>query len=205
VTFTGSGLSLDTGGLMIAGACLCWGIDNTITRGLAAVDPIAVTAIKAGAAGILNLAAAVVLGAGWPDPPHAGAAAVLGLGGIGFSLVLYLYGMRRLGAARTAAYYSIAPFVGAVAALAIFQQPPTFQLLAAAALMGVGVWLHVTEEHAHVHLHEPLEHEHLHVHDIHHQHEHAGPVTEPHSHPHRHAPMRHSHAHYPDLHHRHGH
>jgi hypothetical protein len=132
---------------------------------------------------------------------------VLGFLSYGVSLVLYVLALRHLGTARTGAYFSIAPFVGAAASLIVFRESPTIGLAAGAALMAVGVWLHVSERHEHWHVHEPLEHEHLHVHDEHHQHahEHAGAVDEPHSHAHVHTALTHSHAHVSEAHHRHRH
>src|SRR6266481_767602 len=135
------------------------------------------------------------------------AAAAVGFLGYGVSLVLFVLGLRHLGAARTGAYFSTAPFIGAALALPLFGEPPTFPLIGAALLMDIGVYLHLAERHEHEHLHEPLEHEHGHGHDSHHQHRHApgDPAGEPHSHPHRHSRILHKHPHYPDLHHRHEH
>jgi drug/metabolite transporter (DMT)-like permease len=195
------------GALAIIGACLAWAIDNNLTRKLSSADPMQITAIKGVVAGSVNLALALARGAALPHASAIGAAAVLGLFGYGVSLVLFVLALRQLGAARTGAYFSTAPFIGASLAILLFREPITFQLLAAAALMGVGVWLHLSERHEHEHLHEAMEHEHRHVHDAHHRHDHAAddPAGEPHSHPHRHEPLRHAHPHYPDLHHRHGH
>jgi hypothetical protein len=115
--------------------------------------------------------------------------------------------LRQLGAARTGAYFSTAPFLGALAAILFLREPITVQLVVAGLLMGAGVWLHLTEDHEHEHEHEPMEHSHPHVHDAHHQHEHlpGDPPGEPHTHPHRHLRMRHRHAHVPDMHHLHRH
>jgi hypothetical protein len=115
--------------------------------------------------------------------------------------------LRHLGSARTGAYFSTAPFIGAVLAIALFGDPLTTQFVGAAVLMSIGVYFHFAERHEHEHDHETLEHAHRHVHDEHHQHTH-GPEDSnevPHSHLHRHEPLRHLHPHYPDLHHRHGH
>jgi len=138
----------------------------------------------------------VVLGAG-----------VVGLVGYGFSLVLFVLALRHLGTARTGAYFSTAPFVGAVLAIAMFGDPVTPGLIAAGVLMALGVYLHVSEQHEHEHRHAEMVHEHRHRHDEHYQHAHGpnDPASEPHTHRHRHAPMMHKHPHYPDLHHRHSH
>lgn len=206
LSWQGTGLALDAGGLLIALACLCWGIDNNLTRKLSAADPVQIAMIKGMTAGSTNLALALVLnGAAWPSAGATSAALIVGFFGIGVSLVCFMLGLRHLGAARTGAYFSLAPFIGAAIALAMFQETPTMQFLAAGCLMAVGLWLHLTERHEHWHTHDPLEHDHLHVHDEHHQHLHDGPLSEPHSHWHSHAPIRHKHPHYPDLHHRHDH
>ena len=204
LSWEGEGASLDLGAALIAGACLCWGIDNNLTRKLSSADPIIIAAIKGLAAGGSNFAIALWRGAAFPSLQLSGAAAVLGFFAIGVSLVLFVLALRHLGTARTGAYFSLAPFIGALIAVAL-GEPVTLKLGAAALLMGFGLWLHLTERHEHDHLHEAMTHEHRHVHDEHHQHSHDGPVTEPHSHWHEHKPMRHKHPHYPDLHHRHGH
>jgi hypothetical protein len=133
-------------------------------------------------------------------------AVTLGFFGYGVSLVLFVRALRLLGAARTSAYFSTAPFIGALLAVGLFSEAVTAKLVAAGLLMAAGVYLHLRESHDHGHAHESLEHEHLHVHDAHHHHEHASTEdAEPHSHWHRHSPLVHTHPHYPDLHHRHSH
>jgi len=161
--------------------------------------------IKGLAAGAVNFALALARHVGAPAPGLAGAAALIGFLGVGVSLVLFVLALRHLGSARTGAYFSFAPFIGAVIALGVLHEPATMQLGLAAAFMAIGLWLHLAERHDHEHLHEAMAHEHAHVHDEHHQHTHDGAWSEPHSHWHSHAPMRHKHAHYPDLHHRHDH
>ena len=210
LSWQGHGFSLDTGAVLIALACLAWGIDNNLTRKLSGSDPVQIALLKGLAAGTVNVAIALARGAALPDVSTAGAAALVGFLGVGASLVLFVLALRHLGTARTGAYFSLAPFIGALVAVMVLHESVTVQLLMAGALMAAGLWLHLTENHTHTHIHETLEHEHSHVHDDHHQHSHAGlahdgPVSEPHTHWHKHEPMRHAHAHYPDLHHRHGH
>ncbi len=205
LSWQGQGASLDIGGLLIAGACAAWGIDNNLTRKLSSADPIQIATIKGLAAGTTNLVLALLLGAQLPSAGIVAAAGLAGFLGIGVSLVMFMLALRHLGTARTGAYFSLAPFIGALVSLVVFKDAFTLQLALAGMLMAVGLWLHLAERHDHAHAHDALEHEHSHVHDEHHQHAHEGPATEPHSHWHRHEPMRHTHAHYPDLHHRHNH
>jgi len=202
-----TGPQLNGGSVLIVLACVSWGIDNNLTRKLSDADPLQIAMIKGLAAGAVNLALAPARGAPFPPLSALAAAAAVGFFGYGVSLVLFVLALRHLGAARTGAYFSTAPFIGATIALPLFGEAPSSTLIAAALLMGVGVYLHLAEAHDHHHLHEPLEHEHRHTHDIHHQHAHApaDPTGEPHSHWHRHPRHLHRHPHYPDLHHRHRH
>ena len=162
------------GSFAIASACLCWAIDNNLTRKF-------------------RLPMRYLL--------------LVGFLGYGVSLVLFVLALRGLGTARTGAYFSTAPFIGAAIAILFFHESTSLPFWLAAVLMGIGVWIHLTEDHDHVHTHEELYHEHSHVHDDHHQHEHdfEWDGKEPHSHPHKHEPLTHSHRHYPDIHHRHRH
>ena len=196
---------LDAGALAVAAACLAWAVDNNLTRKVSGADAGTIAAVKGVAAGSVNLAIAFALGAHWPGALQAGAAASVGLIGYGVSLVLFVVALRELGAARTGAYFSIAPFVGVLLALAALGESPGAWFWPAAGLMAAGVWLHVSERHEHEHVHEAMEHDHSHVHDEHHRHPHqeGWDGREPHSHPHRHVPLVHSHPHYPDIHHRH--
>src|SRR5262244_2384922 len=200
-----AGPRLNWGSVLIVLACVSWGIDNNLTRKLSSADPLQIAMIKGLAAGAVNLVLALAGGAPSPGFGTVAAAAAVGFFGYGVSLVLFVLGLRHLGAARTGAYFSTAPFIGAALALPLFGETPTLTLLGAALLMSIGVYLHLAEAHDHEHLHQPLEHEHRHVHDIHHQHEHApdAPAGEPHSHWHWHPRVLHKHPHYPDLHHRH--
>nr|WP_315247265.1 DMT family transporter [uncultured Albidiferax sp.] len=203
----GSAGNLGWGPLALLGACLAWAIDNNLTRKVSASDAVWVAACKGLVAGAVNTGLGWALGAAWPGGAVLALALGIGFVGYGLSLVLFVLALRGLGAARTGAYFSVAPFVGAAMAVLVLGEPTTGAFWAAAALMAAGVWLHLTEHHAHAHTHVSLSHAHRHRHDAHHQHVHdfAWDGVEPHTHPHPHAPLQHSHAHFPDIHHRHGH
>ncbi len=192
--------------LAVLGACFAWGVDNNLTRKVSLTDATWIAAVKGLVAGAVNLTLAFSLGATLPPLASLASALVLGFFAYGVSLALFVVALRHLGAARTGAYFSVAPFFGAVLALAM-GEPLTLSLLIAAALMAAGIWLHLTEQHDHLHIHEALEHTHEHTHDAHHQHTHEGDVKPgtKHSHAHQHTPMTHTHAHYPDAHHPHTH
>ena len=195
------------GPLAVMAACACWAIDNNLTQKVSASDPVRVAMFKGLIAGAINVVLAIALGAHWTGFTQVGEALTLGFFGYGLSLVLFVIALRRLGTARTSAYFSIAPFIGAALSLLIWHESVTMLFVVAAGCMGVGLFLHVTERHEHWHVHEPLEHTHSHVHDDHHEHRHTrdDPIGEPHTHSHNHERLEHSHRHFPDIHHRHGH
>ena len=189
---------------LVAAACLGWAVDNNLTQRLSLRDPIAVTLVKALAAGTVNLTLSVATGHSLPAPSRAMAALALGTVSYGLSIALAVRAMRALGAARQAALFAVAPFFGALMSVPLLGErlDPV-----ALGLMATGVLLLVRERHEHEHVHEPLEHDHRHVHDEHHDHEHADGMAagEPHAHPHRHGRLSHAHPHVSDAHHRHRH
>ncbi len=195
------------GPVAVIGACVAWGLDNNLTRKVSLADPLQIAMLKGLVAGPVNLGLGFAAGATLPAIEIVMVAALVGFLGYGISLALFVLALRDLGTARTGAYFATAPFLGTVIAVPLLGEPLSAPLLAAGILMGLGVWLHLTERHEHEHAHEPLEHEHRHVHDDHHRHSHGPnvPAGEPHSHRHVHVRLRHSHAHVPDTHHRHRH
>ncbi len=200
-------------GLAVIGACLAWAIDNNLMRKVALADPVWLAMVKGLAAGGVNLLLAwCVADARWPGVSTAAWAAVLGVASYGASLALFVVALRELGVARAGAYFSVAPFFGAVLAVLLLGEPLSWPLLVAGVLMASGVALHLAERHAHMHSHEAMTHAHMHTHgatDDHHDHRHLGHEAVPpgirHAHPHRHEPQVHTHPHYPDAHHRHRH
>lgn len=203
----GAGSSSFAGLAAIGIACLCWAIDNNLTRKVSASDAVFIASSKGLLAGLLNSAVAIGIGGSLPTPQTTVLAMVVGLLGYGISLVFFVLALRGLGTARTGAYFSTAPFIGSAVSLLFLGETATPLFWIASALMGLGVWLHMTETHEHEHTHTPLEHTHAHTHDEHHQHQHNAEtnLTEPHLHWHRHSSLTHKHPHYPDIHHQHSH
>jgi drug/metabolite transporter (DMT)-like permease len=193
--------------LCIVGACLFWGIDNNVTRKISAGDSRVIAAIKGVVAGSTNTLLALSFGATSPAAQAVASALVLGFLGYGVSLVLFIVSLRHLGTARTGAYFSTAPLIGGALSVVLYGHTLTAAFYIAGALMALGVWLHVTEQHEHEHSHEAVNHTHAHRHDAHHQHGHSDSWdgAEPHTHEHRHVAISHSHPHFPDIHHEHRH
>jgi drug/metabolite transporter (DMT)-like permease len=195
-------------GALVAGACLCWAVDNHLTARIDGVTPAASTFVKGAVAGVTNTA----LGLAWLGPdggldprPLAGALA-LGAASYGASIALYVSSAQQLGATRAQGLFATAPFLGAAIAVVLLAEPLSPVRLVAAGLLAVSVALLLRARHDHEHVHEALEHVHAHRHDDgHHDHAHPGAAPGVHSHWHRHEPLVHSHPHWPDLHHHHPH
>lgn len=201
-----SDFSFSAGALLALAACICWGMENNCTRMLSLKNPLQIVWVKGlGSGGGALLLAAVCRGISWQAGAIVGAL-LLGAVAYGGSVYFYILAQRNLGAARTGAYYALAPFVGVFLSFVLVGQELTRSFVIALILMAAGTYLAVCEKHNHQHTHERLAHCHRHNHqDGHHTHTHSYPVVGEHSHYHVHEPLTHSHEHRPDLHHTHTH
>ena len=187
-------------------ATASWGVDNTLSRGVADRDPGQVVLAKSALGTVATLGLALLFGEPLPGTLAAGALLAIGATGYGLSLRLYLLAQREFGAGRTGSVFAFAPFIGALGAFAFGNRSGTWMLAVGGVLMLVGVVLHLFESHGHEHHHDALEHEHAHTHgDGHHLHTHEVMPAGSHSHMHRHEPQTHVHPHVPDAHHLHSH
>lgn len=206
------------GTLLIAGACLAWGIDNNLSQRLSLRDPLQIALLKAIGASAPMLLLALAAGQSLPAWPALLAVLAVGSVGYGLSIWLDLLALRHLGAARESLVFSTAPFVGLLFSLLVLREAFSSAMAMASAAMALGVAVLLKEDHSHRHRHQALRHAHRHRHDPiggdpHHRHDH--PWDEPlaetsqapywHAHEHQHAPIEHEHAHVSDAHHRHGH
>ena len=187
-------------------ATVAWGVDNTLSRGVADRDPGQVVLAKAALGTTFTFTLALVLAESVPPILSALGLVLVGASGYGLSLRFYLLAQRSFGAARTGSVFAFAPFIGALGAFALGDRSGSWLMITAGCLMLLGVVLHLMENHAHEHTHEELAHEHAHRHDDgHHDHWHDPMPMGAHSHAHRHTRITHTHAHVPDLHHGHDH
>lgn len=201
------GASIDVGGLLVVGACLCWGLDNGVTALIDQVRPEQVTFVKGLVAGSVNLVIGLVLaGTGGLTIGQLVAALVIGALGSGVSITWWVRGARDLGAARAQVIFASAPFIGAGIAWIVLGESFQVPQLVAVAIALVGITLSFRSSHDHQHVHVPMNHEHEHEHgDGHHDHDHPDGFRGRHDHRHQHAAILHTHPHVPDLHHRHQH
>ncbi len=160
------------GGVLIVVACLCWAIDNNMTRRVSSSDALFIAGVKGMVAAVINIGLA--LGADQAFPPWTVVAPVMAIGffGYGVSLALFVVALRGLGAARTAGFFGCAPFIGAALAITIFQEHTSLLFWSAGLFMAAGIWLHLSERHVHAHWHGDLFHSHPHFPDVDHRHEH---------------------------------
>jgi drug/metabolite transporter (DMT)-like permease len=206
VVDSGPGGGFGWGAVGIVAATLAWALDNALTRPLADFDPKEVVRYKGALGAAFSLGAALLLRQPWPGGAATAALLACGAVGYGLSLRFYLLAQRRIGAARTASVFALAPFVGASVAWLAGERPGALGWGPATVFFALGIYLHLAEQHAHAHAHEALDHEHAHRHDDgHHHHHHHPAFAGQHSHPHRHESQAHAHPHGPDLHHGHRH
>lgn len=201
------GVAFDVGGLLVIGACVAWGIDNSVTARIDQLSPEQITFAKGAVAGTANLVFGLIVAAAWHvEARQIVGALLIGALGYGASITLWVKGARDLGAARGQVIFATAPFVGAVVAWTLLGESVTLAQVVAVPIAAVGVALSLRTAHEHAHRHETIDHVHEHSHDdVHHNHEHPQASTGRHTHPHHHHPVEHIHPHLPDLHHRHTH
>ncbi len=219
------------GSVFVLLACLCWGFENNCTRMLSLKDPMQIVVIKGFGSGFGALLIAVFLKEYQATALHILAALLLGFVAYGLSIYFYILAQRELGAARTSAYYAVAPFIGVLISFLLFKAQPSLSFGVAFGLMLIGTYFGTVETHDHEHTHERMKHEHKHRHDdLHHTHKHddfnqtqkedrlhhtakqnlthakrrTSSIIE-HSHMHTHEEVCHAHPHTPDLHHVHSH
>lgn len=197
---------LSLGSIFVLLAGIAWGLENNCTRMLSLKDPLQIVVIKGLGSGLGSLAITLLIRRLGGNILFIFAALGLGFVAYGLSIFFYIKAQRELGAARTSAYYAVAPFIGVLLSWIIYGEGITPSFLVALFIMLIGSYFAMTETHSHVHIHEVITHEHKHNHqDGHHTHVHDEPVTGEHSHVHTHEEIEHKHAHTPDLHHRHPH
>lgn len=175
LSWPGAGTSTSKGVLgatLIVGACLCWALDNNLTRQVANSDALFIAGLKGLTAAAVNIGLALALGQSLPPLSVVSPVLLIGFLGYGVSLTLFVVALRHLGAARTGAYFGAAPFMGAAIAVGVFHESTSPLFWIAGLLMGIGIWLHLTEHHEHMHWHGDLQHSHRHYPDAHHRHDH---------------------------------
>jgi len=195
--------------LLILAACFFWGLDNNFTRNISSKNPLVIVLIKGLVAGTFSLILSSILGKPLPKPNIIILALLLGAICYGLSIYLIILSMRHLGSTRSYALFAIAPFAGSLLSFILLNDQPLWNFWPGVALMIIGTWVMISENHSHEHAHEPFLHTHKHHHpDDHHDHEHETGeilIRGEHSHEHQHTNLDHAHKHTPDMHHRHSH
>ncbi len=191
-----SSFSFSIGSVFVLLACICWGFENNCTRMLSVKNPMEIVVVKGFGAGFGALVIAFFVQGLETDVQSVIAALVLGFFAYGLSIYFYVRAQRDLGAAKTSAFYAVAPFIGAGVSFAVFRTPLTPLFAVAGLIMVVGAYFAARGGHRHFHYHAAVTHVHLHRHDDgHHTHVHDPPINGEHSHVHSHEPVKHSHPH----------
>ena len=205
LSFEGEGaFRFNLGSLFVFGACLCWGIENNCTRMISNKSSIEIVVIKGTFSGLGSLLVALTVGERIPSLLWVTCVLLLGFVAYGLSIYFYVMAQKDLGAAKTSAYYSIAPFLGVAFGMLFLGERPAVQFYVALAVMIVSTYFMIkdtielqhTHEHAHTHTHEHCHgdtvhtHEHTHIHTHIHVH---GEDSDNHEHHHKAMPHEHLH------------
>ena len=205
LSFEGAGsFEFNIGALFVFGACLCWGIENNCTRMISNKSSIEIVVIKGTFSGLGSLIVALTIGES--IPPILWLMCVLLLGFIAYGLSIYFYVMAQkdLGAAKTSAFYSIAPFLGVAFGMLFLGERPVLQFYVALVVMIISTYFMIkdtielqhTHEHNHTHTHEHSHGDTVHSHEHTHTHTHIhvhGEDSDNHEHNHKDMPHEHSH------------
>lgn len=196
LSFEGQGaFVINEGSLFVLGACICWGFENNCTKMISNKSSTEIVVIKGCFSGMGSFLIALLLGESIPELRWIFAILLLGFIAYGLSIKFYIMAQQQLGAAKTSAYYSIAPFLGVAFSLLLLGERPAMQFYAAMLIMAVSTVVMVKDS---VRLQHTHEHEHTHTHehrhgDIVHTHEHTHRHT--HLHIHEESSERHEHRH----------
>lgn len=143
-----SSLSFSVGSLLVLLACVCWGFENNCTRALSKKSPVQIVVVKGIFSGLGSLVIALLTGEAFPDVLSLVLTLCLGFVAYGLSIAFYVYAQRELGAAKTSAYYAIAPFIGTFLSLIIFAERPTLIFWAALVIMMLGTYVVTVSDNA---------------------------------------------------------
>lgn len=145
LSFEISSLSFSIGSIFVLLACICWGMENNCTRMLSSKNPMQIVVLKGVFSGLGSYIIALILGERIPDIIFIIIALSVGFVSYGLSIFFYIYAQRDLGAAKTSAYYAIAPFIGAFLSLIIFRQLPSITFIVALFIMAIGAYFASTD------------------------------------------------------------
>lgn len=209
LTLTDAGsFSFSLGSFFVLLACIAWGFENNCTRMLSIKNPMQIVMIKGFGSGFGALIITGFNREGSGNMVFILLSLLLGALAYGVSILLYIKAQRELGAARTSAFYATAPFIGVISSWIVLKEPITTHFLSALAVMLLGTYFAITEDHSHAHIHNKVSHVHAHRHDDgHHENHHHSEGVEgiEHIHEHVHEPTEHTHHHSNDIHHSHRH
>ena len=184
-------LNFSYGSLFVLAATVCWGFENNCTRNISSKSTYEIVILKGIFSGLGALAIALIKREAMPGIGYVAAALLLGFVAYGLSIFLYVRAQNVLGAAKTSAYYAVAPFVGAFLSFIILREQLSWMYLAALIVMIAGSVLVVADtlirHHEHQHQHT-FTHTHdgtTHTHTVTHTHDHNHYVTDD-KHGHRH-------------------
>ena len=185
LSFSGTdSLEFSIGSLFVIGATVCWGFENNCTRNISDKSTYEIVTIKGLCSGMGSVIIALILGEKLPDIKTILIILLLGYVAYGLSIFTYIRAQKTLGAAKTSAYYAIAPFIGVLLSFVVLKESvsTTYIIALLVMLVGTGVIVYETLRYNHKHLHtHVITHTHdgtTHTHIIEHTHAHDHVINE---------------------------
>jgi drug/metabolite transporter (DMT)-like permease len=204
---TGEGKTGLQGGMLVAAACFCWGLDNHFTALITGISPAQTTFWKGLVAGAVNLIIGISTGDFTLSISKGAMAIGIGAFSYGLSVMMYIIAAQRIGATRSQIIFSASPFFGVFFSAFFLAEIISMLQMISALMILLALTLLFFDHHSHIHWHGTKIHNHWHRHDDkHHDHGFDDPSHGIfHTHPHQHRKTTHSHPHWPDQNHRHDH
>ena len=137
--------TFNQGSLFVLGACLCWGFENNCTKMISNKSSVEIVVIKGTFSGLGSLVVALVVGESFPAVKWLIGVLVLGFVAYGLSIHFYIMAQKELGAAKTSAYYAIAPFLGVAFSMLLLNERPGIQFYLALLIMIFSTYLMIKD------------------------------------------------------------
>lgn len=146
LSFEGQGsFDFNIGSLFVLGAASCWGLENNCTRMLSSKSSVQITTIKGIFSGLGSLIVALIIGEHLPALISMLAVLLLGFISYGLSINFYIKAQKDLGAAKTSAYYAIAPFLGVAFSMILLHERPGIQFYVGLVIMVIATILMIED------------------------------------------------------------
>ena len=146
VSFEGAGAFVfNEGSLFVLAASVCWGMENNCTNKISHKSAVEIVVIKGCFSGLGSLIIAFIIGEKLPAVKWMLPVLLLGFVAYGLSINFYIRAQNSLGAAKTSAFYSVAPFLGVAFSMLLLGERPGVQFYVGLLIMAVSTVLMIKD------------------------------------------------------------